>query len=328
LASPASAGPLTYERFYGLTENPFSAASKFLYHSSSHERALQELLDAFERGAAVMVLTGESGVGKTTLCRSLVEQLGRRTVTSRITEPVTSVEELLRTVLVDFGVVTRDDLTRGRMAAATRQELLAAVGDFAASLAPLQASALIIVDQAQDVSPDCLEPLAALSDVAAGNRRVQIVLAGEPMLAPLLQRTELRTLERQVAVRCLLQPLSADEVIGYVVHRIAIAGSSARVEFDDGAFAELHEVTRGVPLLVNLVCDRALTLGQQHSAGVIDEELVAAAAADRDLAPRRSRARWLAVIAVRAVVLLALMLAGAAAAAWVYRAQVWQILGR
>lgn len=322
--------PLTYEPFYGLSENPFSLSpdTKFIYHSTSHDRALQELIDALGRGDAIMLLTGELGVGKTTLCRSLVEQLGRRTVTSLIADPAAPFENLLRTVLVDFGVVAREDAARGQMAAATRQELIAAVGDFAASLAPLQASAVIIVDDAHEVRPELLELFSALSEGAAADRRVQIILVGQPTLPALLHRKELRPIERQIAVRCRLDPLTAEEVSGYVVHRLGVAGANARVEFDEGAFAELHAATRGVPRLVNLVCDRALTRGQQVSASVIDDELVAAAAADLELVPLRSDARWIARMAVRAIVLLALMLAGAAAAAWVFRAQVSQFLSR
>lgn len=322
--------PLTYEPFYGLSENPFSLSpdTKFIYHSTSHDRALQELIDALGRGDAIMLLTGELGVGKTTLCRSLVEQLGRRTVTSLIADPAAPLEDLLRTVLVDFGVAAREDAARGQMAAATRQELIAAVGDFAASLAPLQASAVIIVDDAQDVRPELLELLSALSDGAAADRQVQIILVGQPTLPALLHRKELRPIECQIAVRCRLDPLTAEEVSGYVVHRLAVAGANARVEFDEGAFAELHAATRGVPRLVNLVCDRALTRGQQVSASVIDDELVAAAAADLELVPLRSDARRVARMAMMALAFIALMLAGAGAAAWVFRAQLSQLLWR
>jgi general secretion pathway protein A len=327
-SSLAPSAQLTYEPFYGLSENPFSPspAGKFLYHSSSHDRTQQELIDALGRGDAIMLLTGELGVGKTTLCRSLVEQLGRGTVTSLIESPVSSFEDLLRRVLVDFGVIAREDASRGPMAAATRQELIAALGDFAASLAPLQASAILIVDDAHDLRLEVLEPLSALSD-GRPERRVQIIFSGQPPLLALVRRKELRALERRIGARCHLDPLTSDEVIGYVVHRIALAGASARVEFDATAFAGLHAATGGVPRLVNLVCDRALTRGQQTSVGIIDDELVAAAVADLEIVPRRSKVRWIGDLAVRAIVLFALMLAGAAAA-WVFRNEVSQLLGR
>ena len=327
-APPAPEVPLTYEPFYGLSEKPFSLSTdpKFIYHSTSHDRVLQELIDALGRGDAIMLLTGEMGTGKTTLCRSLVEQLGRRTVTSFITNPGASLEGLLKTVLVDFGVVAREDATRGRLAAATRQKLTTAVGDFAASLAPIEASAVIIVDEAQKMPPDILEPLAALADVAGADRRVQIILVGQPVLPSLLHRKELRALEPRVTVRCRLDPLTAEEVSGYVAHRLAVVGTAARVEFNDGACAELYAATRGVPLLVNLVCDGALTRGYKAFASVIDDQLIAAAAVDLELVPLRSGARRIVRMAVMALVFLALMLVGAGAAAWVFRADLSRLL--
>ena len=129
----------TYEPFYGLTEKPFGLSTdpKFIYHSTSHDRAFQEITDALGRGDGLIVLTGEMGTGKTTLCRSLVERVGRRTVTSLITDAAASFDDLLKVVLADFGVVARVEATGGALAA-TREELVAAVGDFAASLAPLR----------------------------------------------------------------------------------------------------------------------------------------------------------------------------------------------
>jgi type II secretory pathway predicted ATPase ExeA len=325
------AAPLTYEPFYGLSEKPFSLSTdpRFIYHSTSYDRALQELIDALGRGDAVMLLTGETGIGKTTLCRSLGEQLGRRrTVTSFITDSDASLDGVLKTVLVDFGVASREDATRGWLAAATRQELTTAISDFAASLAPLQSSAVIIVDEAQDLSPDVLEPLAALSQVSGADRRVQIILVGQPALPSLLHREPLRALERAVAVRCRLEPLTAEEVIGYVVHRLAVAGTGARVEFDESAFAELYAATCGVPRLVNLVCDGALTRGFEMSASVIDDRLIAGAAANLELLPLRSDTRQFARMAAMTVGFIALMLVGAGAAAWVFRAQLSQLLAR
>src|SRR5207247_7334803 len=105
-----------------------------------------------------------------------------------------------------------------------------------------------------------------------------LTLVDQHALTSLLHRNLLRSLERRVAVRCRLEPLTAEEVIGYVVHRLGIAGTNARVEFDEAAFAELYAATRGVPRLVNLVCDGALTRGYEASASVIDEQFIAAAA--------------------------------------------------
>ena len=329
-SAPVKRAPLTYEPFYGLSEKPFGPTpeTKFVYHSASHDGVMQDFIDALGRGDSIMLLTGESGIGKTMLCRSLIEQLGRRTVTSFIADSAKSVNDLLRTVLVDFGVVARDDVARGRLASTTGQELISAIGDFAASLAPLHASAIIIVDEAQAMPPDVLLALSALSDVPGVDRRVQIILSGEPTLGSLLHRSELREMERRIAVRCRLDPLTAEEVIGYVTHRLSIAGPNARVEFDEAAFAEIGSLTRGVPRLVNLLCDRALTRGYEASSGVIDVEMIAAAAADLELVPVRSAGSRIAGKVAMGFAFIALTLAGAALAAWIFWAQVSQLLMR
>jgi general secretion pathway protein A len=319
--------PLTYEPFYGLSEKPFSLSpdSKFLFRSRSHDRVLQELTDALGRGEPIMVLTGETGIGKTTLCRSLVEQLGPRTVASFISDPVVSVEDVLKTMLVDFGVVARDEAPRSWLAAATRQELTTAVGDFAASLAPLQASAVVVIDEAQNVASDVFEPLAALAERARADRRVQIILVGQPALTSLLHGKELRPVDRKAVARCRLEPLAAEEIGGYVAHRLGVSGTNPRVRFDEGALAALYAATGGMPRLVNLVCDGALTRGYELSADVIDDRLIAAAAANLQLAPVLSGTHVLARMAGMALAYMALMLVGAGAAAWLLRDDVSRI---
>jgi len=314
--------------------NPSTASTKsrsvrrryptFLYHSTSYDRVIQELSDAIGRGDRVMTLTGEIGVGKTTLCRSLTGQLDRRTLTSLVADPMASVDDLLKTVLVDFGVLSRDDLARN--ASATSRELHAALAEFLASLASLQASAVVIVDEAQTISSGVLEQLRAWTDGESGQKRLQVLLVGQTPLTALLRRHEHRSLNRRIKVRCELAPLLQDEVAGYVMHRLSVAGSSVRVEFDDGAVARINAISRGVPRLVNLLCDRALTLGHQASASVIDAALIEEAAGALDLAAPLSGASRVVRTAVAILVLAALMLAGAGGAAWVFRDRLQQVI--
>jgi general secretion pathway protein A len=190
---------------------------------------------------------------------------------------------------------------------------MSAIGDFAASLARLEASAVIIVDDAQNVPAEALEALSTLVDRPGQNQPMHVLLVAR---SDFLGRTELRSVERRLAVRCHLEPLTPGETAGYVLHRLAVAGPKARLAFDGGAFAKLHAVTRGVPHLIDLACDRALARGCEAGAGVIDEALIAAAAADLGLAPATSAAdgsvRWV----LWTVALLALMLAAAVVAAW------------
>ncbi|MBI4486736.1 MAG: AAA family ATPase [Acidobacteria bacterium] len=329
-AAAASEPPVTYGTFYGLTEKPFSLSTdpKFLYHSTAHDQAAQELLSAIRRRDGLVVLTGETGIGKTMLCRAVTEELDRRTLTSIVNDPFISLEQLLQTVLVDFGVISRDDVARGRLAQTSSAELVSKLREFVASLVQLQAFAVIIIDEAQNLPIPVLEQLRALMDSDVQQRLLQLVLVGPPSLLKLLTRRELKRLRQRIAVRSELRPLGEDEIVGYVMHRLAVAGPQARVELDDPAFARLYHITGGVPRLVNLICDRALTLGHAASASVIDESLIGTAASDLDILPPEPRQRQLLRTAIAVMILVALMGVGAGAAAWVFRAPLERTIDR
>jgi len=327
-ASPVSPqDELTYETFYGLHEKAFSQSPdpKFLYHSTAHDHAAQELLDAVRQRDGFVVVIGESGIGKTTLCRSVIEQLDRRTLTSFLSDPSVSVDDFLKTVLVDVGVISSEDLARGPLTRASRLELTDTLRSFLRSLAALQASAVVIIDEAQNLSLDVLEQIRALVDFDGASRVVQIVLVGRPNLVERLQRSGPKPLAQRIARPLELTPLLGDEIAGYVMHRVAVAGTSPRVEFDDGALRRVFELSGGVPRLVNLICDRALTLGHELSASVIDDNLVEAAAEKIDIAPAESGARGIVRFVAAAFVLTVLMLVGATVAAFVFRNQVSRI---
>jgi general secretion pathway protein A len=312
----------TYETFYGLREAPFglSPDPRFLYHSAPLDRVAQQLLTAIRGHEGLVVLTGDVGTGKTTLCRAIVEQLDRRTLTSLITDPSVSGEDLLKNVLADFGVLSRDELASGVLA--TRHDLSATLQSFIESLGPLQARAVIIIDEAQNLPSDVLEEVRVLSDPGNGARLLQLVLVGQPGLTPLLRRSEYKAIDQRVTLRCSLEPLPADEIAGYVIHRLGVAGSSAGVEFDGAAMTRIFALSRGLPRVVNLICDRALARGFEASAGTIDVHLVDAAADDLDLGLPESRLRAVGASLLAAVGLLFCLLTGAGAAAWLFRDEV------
>jgi general secretion pathway protein A len=321
--------PLTRETSDGLHEHPFSLSSdpRFLYHSVAHDRAAQAMLDAIRRRDGIVVLTGEVGVGKTILCRAVVEQLDRRTLTSLISDPFDGAEDLLKTVLVDFGVISRDDVTHGRLARASLADLSAALRDFLFSLAPLQAFAVVIVDEAQRLPVELLDEIRAVAELGGDEQLLQVMLVGRPALSATLAKPELRQLVGRVSARASLGPLASDEVAGYVTHRLGIAGMSPHVEFDDPSVARLYELSGGVPRTINLLCDRALALGQAASSGTIDEWMVDSAAEDLDLAPPASRSS-LVRMAVTVAVLAMLGIIGAAAGAFVFRTDVSALISR
>ena len=317
--APSQLDAPTYETFYGLREKAFSLSTdpRFHYQSASHERAAQALLSAIRKRNGVAVLTGSFGTGKTTLCRSIVQELDRRTVASLVLEPVETIDDLLKTMLADYGVISREDLARSPHVG--RDVLTRTLRSFLDSLVSLQAAALVIIDEAQNLPVIVLEELAALLPSGAQPRVLQVVLVGQPALTPLLKRPELRPMNTAVTRRIELGPLGAEEIAGYVMHRLSVAGGNTRVEFDAAAIARLFDLSDGVARVVNILCDRALTRGQQTSAAVIGGALIDEAAVDVDLEAPGGEGRGLRANLALAAMFAALVLTGAAAALWVSR---------
>jgi type II secretory pathway predicted ATPase ExeA len=317
--APSQLDAPTYETFYGLREKAFSLSTdpRFHYQSASHELAGRQLLSAIRKRNGVTVLTGPLGTGKTTLCRAIVRELDRRTVMSLVLEPVDTLEDLLKTMLTDYGVISREDLARAPDVG--REVLTSTLRSFLDSLVSLQASAVVIIDEAQNLPVPLLQEIGALLLGGAEPHLLQIVLVGQPALTSLLKRSDLRPMNAGVTRRIELGPLGADEIAGYVMHRLSVAGGNTRVEFDEAAVARLYELSEGVARVVNILCDRALTRGQQTSAAVIDGTLIGEAAEDLDLETPGGIGRGPRTTLTLAAAFIALMLAGAGAALWVSR---------
>ncbi len=317
IPAPSATGAATYENFYGFTEKPFALSTDphFFFHSTLHDAVAQQLLTAVRRREGLVVLTGDIGTGKTTLCRTVVEQLDRRTLTSFVSDPFVTGEDLLKTILVDFGVASRAELARGD---ATSHELSTTLLSFVDSLSQLEASAIVIIDEAQNLPPDVIEQIRILAEAGEASSLLQVVLVGQPALTTLLRRREYASLQQRVTVRATLMPLPPDEIDGYIMYRLAVAGSSPRVHFNQPALERIYRLSRGVPRVINLICDRALARGFEASASVIDAALIDAAAEDLDLGEPRSGVRNIASNALAIVALAVCMLFGAGLAAWVF----------
>ena len=277
---------LTYEPFYGLREKPFSLSPdpRFLYRSPAHGSAFDELHAGIRRREGLIVLTGEIGTGKTTLCRAVLRQLDRRTFSSFVPDPFVSREDLLKALLVDFGVISIGDLTRGRFAGASRSELSYPLYEFLDSLVPLQAFAVVVIDEAQNLSLPLLEEIRILSELERREKLVQVVLVGQPELRSSLKLPGMHQVEQRVSVRCELTPLDAAGVAGYVQHRLAVAGrGECRVEFTGPALEAIYEDSRGVARLINRICDRALQRAWAAQSMKVDAAFVWKAIEDLDL---------------------------------------------
>jgi len=274
---PSSAGAapaaFIYEPFYGLREKPFSLSAdpRFWFRSLAHGTAFDELHTGIRRREGLIVLTGEIGTGKTTLCRSVLQQLDGRTFAAFIADPFVSREDLLKTLLVDFGVVSMGDVTRGRFAGATRSDLSYLLYEFLDSLAPLHAFAVIVIDEAQHLSLGLLEEIRILSELERREKLLQVVLVGQPELRASLKLPQMRQVDHRISVRCELMALDAAGVAAYVQHRIDVAGAgAARLEFTRDALDAVFTGSAGVPRLINRICDRALQRSHAERSRSID----------------------------------------------------------
>lgn len=318
----------TYERYYGLVDTPFSLTpnTRYRYASSSHSDALERVLNALNRREALVVVTGEIGTGKTLLVRTVLEHLDPRTFLSVITNPLLTATDLVKQVLRDFGVVS-DDLIRGPEP--TRHELVRALQQFLASLVPLHAHAVVVIDEAQHLQPETLEEIRLLSNFETEETKLlQIVLIGQPNLESVLKRPEIRQLEQRISRRIELEPLNQAEVQHYIERRLWVAhggvdgtvtddsspgqGTFWRVEFSRPAIRAIADISNGIPRVINLLCDRALELGYTRHARTLDRPVVMAAA--RDLRLPLGRAVQLQRAGAAAVA--ASVVVAASAAAW------------
>jgi len=270
-----------YEDFYGFVQPPFSLTPdpRFLYRSESHDLALQQVWQAIRRKEGFIVLTGDIGTGKTTLCRTLLEQFDQTTFTALILNPFLSVEELLREVLLSFGVVSKDALKSGRLSTASKHELVRTLHDFLLSLVPLHGSAVLIIDEAQHLSSEVLEEIRVLSNLETNDQKLlQIVIVGQLNLLDVLAKAELRQLDQRISIRCSLKALTREEVEAYVTHRLWVARGSTGVTFTPKGFDLVHALSGGIPRMINLICDRSLMIGCEKQTSRIAEEHVAGAA--------------------------------------------------
>ncbi len=258
---------------------------RFLYKSRSHAPIFEDLLAGIRRREGLIVLTGDIGMGKTTLCRAVLEELDRKTFCTFVPDPFVSREDLLKMLLVDFGVMSVDDLKSGRLNGVSRPHLSYPLYEFLNSLVPLQAFAVLIIDEAQNLSVPLLEEIRILSDLEAPEKLLQVVLVGQLEFQAKLKLPEMRQVDQRVSVRCNLEALNNDGVGGYIAHRLQVAGGSPdRVAFAPGAIDLIFQKTGGVPRLINLICDRSLHHGYLARVPIIESEIVRLAMIDLGLA--------------------------------------------
>lgn len=263
-----------YTAYFGLNENPFSIAPDplYLFMSEHHREALAHLEYGIRKDDGFVVLTGEIGAGKTTLCRSLLEQLPDNVVVAYILNPKLSALELLETIC--------DELHIERPQQGSIKLLVDRLNSFLLEANTQGRKTVLIIDEAQNLSIDVLEQLRLLTNLETNRYKLlQIVLLGQPELLQVLSRPEMRQLSQRITARCHLGALEKKDLGTYVRHRLKIAGCD-RPLFEEHLFKRLWQLTGGIPRLINLVCDRALLGAYVLERQKVDDKILSQAAAE------------------------------------------------
>ncbi|CAD5375206.1 ATPase [Rubrivivax sp. A210] len=245
-----------YESFYGLTAKPFqlNPDPAFYFASKQHRRAKAYLEYGVSRNEGFIVITGEIGAGKTMVLRSLIEGLnGSNVITGHLVTTQLGAEDTLRMVGAAFGFRVKD---------VPKSELLITLEAFLISQTSKGKRCLLIVDEAQNLTPRAVEELRMLSNFQFGNQALlQSFLVGQPEFREILQRPEMEQFRQRVAATCHIGPLDLDETRGYMEHRLKCAGAQGKPAFEAGVFEVIFKASGGIPRRINAVCDRLLLAG-------------------------------------------------------------------
>jgi len=257
-----------YCNFYGFKERPFNVTSDpaFFFLSRQHKEALSHLLYGVTQRKGILVITGEIGTGKTTLCRFFLNQLPKNVKTAFILNPYFSEIQLLEAIVSDFGLKVKSK---------TRLSFVWELNRFLLNESGAGNNIVLIIDEAQNLRPQALEQIRLLSNLETEkDKLIQIVLMGQPELNRKLDLYELRQLQQRIMVRYHITPLQKDELSDYINHRLNIAGSDGTIKFSEETIKEISDFSCGVPRLINIICDRALLAGFVAETRTINSEII------------------------------------------------------
>lgn len=260
-----------YNAHFGLKENPFNQTpdSSFFFPSRKHKSALDALIYAIRQRKGFVVVTGEIGSGKTTVARTLLRTLGDGVKTAVVTNTFLSPKGVITMILNDLGV----QFTPG-----PKDHLLHQLNEFLLEQARTGRDVVLIIDEAQNLSAQCLEEVRMLSNLETEKEKlIQIVLIGQPELRKKLSLDRLEQLRQRIAVSYHLSPLSGEECADYVLHRLRCAASKmtdVEMIFDSRCYEVAYRFSRGLPRLINKLCDHALLLGFVNDVKVVTPDIV------------------------------------------------------
>ncbi|HEY8102549.1 MAG TPA: AAA family ATPase [Burkholderiaceae bacterium] len=278
-----------YTKFFRLNQAPFSIAPdpRYLYMSDSHREALAHLLYGVNIGGGFVLLTGEIGTGKTTVCRCFLEQIPENCDVAYIFNPKLTVHELLQTICEEFRIEFGHDAGFQP----TAKHYVDALNDFLLTSHAQGKNSVLVIDEAQNLSEEVLEQLRLLTNLETNERKLlQIILIGQPELRDMLTDPRLEQLAQRVIAHFHLGPLSDKETARYIIHRLSIAGLSSSPPFSRRSVQQIYERTNGVPRRINLLCDRALLGAYTENKTKVNSDIVDKASGEMFDKPVKSKA--------------------------------------
>lgn len=257
-----------YLRFFGFKEAPFNITPdpRFLFFSRQHREAFDHIIYGIENRKGFIELIGEVGAGKTTICRAVLSKLSPSIKTAFVLNPSLTETQLLRAILNDFGLSVKG---RDRLA------YIETLNRFLLDQLSQGNNVALLIDEAQDLIPEVLEQVRLLSNLETDQHKLlQIVLCGQPELKQRLAAPKLRQLRQRITVRCHLFPLTEEEMKQYINYRLKVAGWENGELFHADVFHVVHDYARGIPRLINAVCDVALLAGYVAGSRRIDNHCI------------------------------------------------------
>ena len=291
-----------YEKFFGFRERPFEITPdpKYVYLSEIHQEALAYLQFAVREGKGFSVITGEAGTGKTTLVHMLLSKLEDHIRTCYIFNPILDRSDFLNYICDDLGIESDGMRSRGQSLAALHNFLL---DRFASN-----EKVFLIIDEAQSMEPGLLQEVRLLTNLETSkNKLLHVILLGQPELDKTLDEPRFRPLKQRISVRYHLTHLSPRETREYINHRLKRAGSRSLTIFDSAAISEIYRYAKGIPRLINIVCDNALLTGFSREQNRIGKEIIREVIGDlegREKRGRRAGAGLLSLVPLFLVLLL------------------------